>query len=97
MSAHTPGPWSIEDNSICNEEFDICIAVIEDDGGYEATPVAQDANAFLIAAAPDLLAACKAVSKGVGKFSTNDLTRLQFREVWKLCTAAIEKSEGRSE
>jgi hypothetical protein len=57
MSAHTPGPWKIEDGRVIQgRAFDqsyrnICDLV------RGQTPESADANARLIAAAPDLLAA----------------------------------------
>lgn len=50
---HTPGEWTVSGKCIVNG--DICIAIIEDDGGYEAPIEQQEANAILIAAAPKLL------------------------------------------
>jgi hypothetical protein len=59
---HTPGPWKYDGaqgaGSIVTDTQ--CIAVIEDDGGYEAPLEEREANAHLLAAAPALLAACKA-------------------------------------
>lgn len=54
----TPGKWQISGKSIV--AGDICIAVIEDDGGYEAPTEQQDANARLIAAAPAMFGALEA-------------------------------------
>lgn len=74
-TAHTPGPWSVSDNPrddqtrrfIWNDEFGpehpdnpqndtaYCIATINPRGKLETL----EANAHLIAAAPDLLAAAK--------------------------------------
>ena len=51
---HTPGPWQVSGSSIVAGE--ICIAAIEDDGGYEAPYDEREANAALIARAPELLA-----------------------------------------
>lgn len=47
MSAHTPGPWVVEGLSICGGVDGMtCIATLEDDGGYEATTLAEiEANA----------------------------------------------------
>ena len=56
---HTPGPWKVAGNSIVTENDTHCIAVIEDDGGYEAPHDQRDANAQLISAAPELLEACE--------------------------------------
>lgn len=58
--AHTPGPWAVDEiRSVqaitwCGE---VCIA----DVGGNADEEEQLANARLIAAAPDLLAACEAM------------------------------------
>lgn len=43
---HTPTPWTLSGESIIKD--DICIAVIETDGGYEAPGDEQEANAELI-------------------------------------------------
>jgi len=60
---HTPGPWTyIEGDYVRKESNDgtICL-VCEDDGHVDskcAEQLPKDANAHLIAAAPDLLEAC---------------------------------------
>jgi hypothetical protein len=51
---HTPEPWEIADTSII--AGDICIAVIEDDGGYEAPYEERQANAARIVACVNALA-----------------------------------------
>ena len=51
-ATHTPGPWRVEGGSIVTT--DVCSAVIEDDGGYEAPIEQRRANAALIARAPAL-------------------------------------------
>jgi hypothetical protein len=60
---HTPGPWyrSINGGTIRQESSDLVVAMI-DDGGHvserDLIPTGQcEANAHLIAAAPDLLEA----------------------------------------
>lgn len=57
MSNHTPGPWEFDGSCIITDEF--CIAVIEDDGGYEAPSEQRAPNGRLIAAAPELFEALK--------------------------------------
>lgn len=54
MSAHTPGPWHVEDGYyVATEEWEICwMGAIE--GGM--TSEEMTANSRLIAAAPDLYA-----------------------------------------
>ena len=46
--AHTKTPWRLEGTSIVNDE--VCIAVIEDDGGYEA-PERDENGPFIVKAA----------------------------------------------
>lgn len=76
---HTPGPWRIEADRQHGEHFDtILIRTAEwDESGHERNfTVARitgcenaQANARLIAAAPDLLEALKEIAKGEGEFS----------------------------
>ena len=61
---HTPGPWYMDGYDLGHYEFAVYggernayIARLEDDGGDTAEQV--EANARLIAAAPDLLAALR--------------------------------------
>lgn len=92
---HTPGPWEIEGQfddelgvEIVNrgEERYIC----------EVAPFTEEwtdeeiANAHLIAAAPDLLEACKAAKK----YLEPDLVEPGRTVFWAL-VAAITKAEGR--
>lgn len=60
----TPGPWRLSDGSIVTDH--LCIAVIEDDGGYEAPEMERKANGNLIAAAPELYEACRTASERCG-------------------------------
>lgn len=57
MSNHTPGPWEFDGSCVITDEF--CIAVIEDDGGYEAPSEQRAPNGRLIAASPELFEALK--------------------------------------
>lgn len=55
-SKHTPGPWQTSgDYSVCSESGLHITGVL----GYGALPETNRANARLIAAAPELLAACQ--------------------------------------
>lgn len=63
MSGHTPGPWVIDGDQIITAEagIPICVLHMEDEvewGGPDLIAEVE-ANARLIAAAPDLLAALK--------------------------------------
>ena len=58
---HTPGPWIIRDQDIIGHEMN----------GYICTWSGRPADAKLIAAAPDLLAACKAVDNDLWSYIRN--------------------------
>lgn len=61
----TQGEWFVSDTSIvCGE--DTCIAVIEDDGGYQAPPEERKANADLIANAPNDITRLLAMVRAMG-------------------------------
>lgn len=67
MTKHTPGPWVASDwgyivaDDPTGRHEDIYIAEVcrEDDEGRIVPPIEQQANARLIAAAPDLLNMCE--------------------------------------
>lgn len=87
MSAYTPGPWESLDGGEIGEIF------VDSDEGPVADLVKPErggskrveANARLIAAAPDLLAALKGFVQPAGQYS-GDLEAAAI--------AAIEKAEG---
>lgn len=81
MSQHTPGPWTFDDDYyvVAGEENDIICELWSQD---------KDANARLIAAAPEMYEALKAINKA---FPWNEqMTRPVFDKVH----AAIAKAEG---
>lgn len=86
MSKHTPGPWCF--GSVIQTQDHVGIAQIIDN---EEWPNGQvEANARLIAAAPEMLAALKATDEL--------LARLNYRErspARKPILGAIAKAEGR--
>ncbi len=75
----------------CGEEYSTGDAANVD----PQDPLQSDANARLIAAAPNLLAACKAASEGtyVDIADADDLTEVD-QECWGMLNAAIAKAEG---
>jgi hypothetical protein len=96
MSAHTPGPWFVVEDENCGR----WIFPNKDgrgfaqDGSYLAicAEVIGGANARLIAAAPDLLAALKAAIEDAG-WAYASFCRC---EVCEQVRAAIAKAEGRT-
>ncbi|MDX0276744.1 hypothetical protein [Sinorhizobium meliloti] len=79
MSKHTPGPWTVEPPSDQTPHIWITaptssgVAKIEtcnyDDGQGERLTDEDFANALVIAAAPDLLAALKSAAAAIGDWS----------------------------
>ena len=86
MSGHTPGPWRICLGLICADtpKGQAELASVYKESEYVA-PLPHIANARLMAAAPDLLAACKASLEQMG------LTKGHAA----VLDAAIAKAEGR--
>ena len=82
MSKHTPGPWKLNGGIWAGADH-ICGWPLRSDVGHEAA----EANGRLIAAAPDLLEAAKAIVAGgyVMDFDSPEWTTLE---------AAIAKAEG---
>lgn len=96
MSAHTPGPWRayLGTDSIWVEGLDpnasvICDIVIRGNPATDAPADEDYSNANLIAAAPDLLEALRALVNHPGPCSKSHKGCARGR-------AAIEKAEGRS-
>jgi hypothetical protein len=104
---HTPGPWVAAANKVYGP-FQVRVAHCGRDSGLQTTPQEDDANARLIAAAPDLLevalldqevsnlldelASCKDGMLRVGIENRLDVVRDQKAVVRR---AAIAKAEGR--
>ena len=104
-TAHTPGPWLTDRNSVhagqiatvhhClgNDWVEIWTDKWTEEGALDEA--AQEANARLIAAAPELLAALQAVLHDI-----NDLDMFESNEPgrdegpWLLATKAIAKATG---
>lgn len=60
MSAHTPGPWRVYPAGSSVPHYDVCPRVVADKpSGRCAHEDPSDADAALIAAAPDLLQAAQ--------------------------------------
>ena len=90
MNKHTPGPWThegqgditgIEDNGFGRGPVDVCSVYLRTVEGR------HEANARLIAAAPDLLEALSEIINDGGKFVMTNETHRKAR-------AAIAKARG---
>ncbi len=100
MPKHTPGPWEVRHGVGINPRYPWRVAT----GGYcVCTDVAhtgggasqQEANARLIAAAPDLLNVAQMLIEAEREASTDDTFRLKVSIVCEFARAAIAKAEGR--
>lgn len=100
MNGHTPGPWDIQPATLgfrtpCADDAKdqmivaglMCVGVIWD-GVFEKVKAEQEANARLIAAAPDLLAICEKILDEDDKDSFVD------RELWEELQATVAKAKG---
>lgn len=85
---HTPRPWKVKNNSGKNFEYMIC------NPDYSKWPIAcevEKANAKLIAAAPDLLEACKKLLKNGYDWDMNENTF----DAQQSAIEAINKAEAK--
>lgn len=92
MSGHTPGPWTIQpepNGDGSGQEWDEY--AVYSTGRSICSGILTIADAHVVAAGPDLLAALKGLTD-VG----NDVTGESFDERVKRALTAIAKAEGRS-
>lgn len=101
---HTPGPWVLNDSEVVSEwgfsDQDLFHPIKAEGcgvvGWVDGTPIDDEerqANAWLIAAAPDLLAALKDILK----YEDDVLPEgSRGREIYDAAYAAITKAEGLS-
>lgn len=100
MSKHTPGPWHLG-----FEEFDDwnhAITIVDDydtphdvfRGESGVSSEEAYANARLISAAPDLLAACKAIVACIEQVNDDHPTGLYLGSEYQQAVMAIAKAEG---
>lgn len=92
MSAHTPGPWHVNENGrrvrVYSKGGSRIIAEI-------ISPEGLEANARLIAAAPDMLTALHAICTAM-KFHPSQGLEEALESAYNQCSDAVEKAEGRS-
>ncbi len=65
MAKHTPGPWRAEEREVVTYLGHPIAEVLDTAEGLEGSDAEADANARLIAAAPDLVAALEMILAGV--------------------------------
>lgn len=100
MSTFTPGPWTHDSNTtdLITADSDgepVCeIARREWTGGTDdALSEEEAANAALIAAAPDLLEACRQCFE---RLTDNDMIALGSHPLTQILAHAIAQAEGRA-
>lgn len=94
-AAHTPGPWSVMPERLVTSKLHPIHCT---ENGIDAGPVAfaTAQNAALIGAAPDMLAALKALSQIVVPDEDMDADdRAEFATAFDLACSVIAKAEGR--
>lgn len=93
MNKYTNGPWETAVNS--SNEWDVCLP----DGGDMVADLAkcdnQEANARLIASAPDLLEACKELLTYIE--ADNELKVYMYPQSIDYARQTIAKAEGASD
>src|SRR5689334_12819106 len=94
MSGHTKGEWRLNGNGvhITHGNVGTCVACAYDPEHPSQLTEECRANARLIAAAPDLLAACEAASNYLDE--PGPFTSMSAMDVLDLCRAAIAKATG---
>ena len=93
---HTPGPWKYAPH-LCSDGYRVFVPHEADNDQHDAiadletwqTPEQTEANARLIAAAPDLLQAVKLLQVRVFMAEGSE------NEEYRMATAAIQKAEGK--
>lgn len=89
MSNHTPGPWTISEgqSDIGIVIVRTLVAMVTNDEDWPISLEEQQANACLIAAAPDLLAALERIA------NTNSTNAAELK-VWANAAIAAAKGEA---
>lgn len=92
---HSPGPWFVDRESphsaICIKPYPGCIVC-----DVRGTDAEAEANARLLAAAPELLAACERICGLIGR-DKNDSETIdldQYEKAESACRSAIAKANG---
>lgn len=91
---HTEGPWSLIniEGKLCPASGRMSILTVVYEDGRDFAAVYNDADAHLIAAAPDLLEALKALELQALQSNVNSTSNEWGREALDLARAAIAKA-----
>lgn len=103
QTKHTPGPWLIADESktfvyaLGKEGTNVFSCNVESAGTERASKREKEANARLIASAPELLEALKSVIEEIDMSDSNGYVDcLIHQDEYKKITNIIAKAEGRA-
>lgn len=97
---HSPGPWEVDERftkeSGRHAQYRIfaanLVCTLEVPIGFYRSPAESEANARLIAAAPELLAALQALYTAEEEYG--DPTNAAINEAWLKARAAIARATG---
>lgn len=93
---HTPGPWYIEGTSVFTKQNAFYVAETgHPNRSYVKGPAECEANARLIAAAPELLEVLEMLEKIKDEKLSTDSAML-FGPIWSMAERAIAKARGES-
>lgn len=102
MSDHTPGPWSADYgdfSAYCETGAEVCKATKGNhDDGTSIPEDEMEANLRLVAAAPELLAACRMLRACLAdwcEIAEDDDQRDDDHQAMRDAQAAIAKAEGK--
>ncbi len=105
--APTPGPWRLE-FTLPTPDYKYPYMTLKSgdegfaDNGFNLTGICSEANARLLTAAPELLAACKAIDADWTREwerGPNELLSIlhpDTKAIWRAIRAAIARAEGRA-
>lgn len=96
MSKHTPGPWRVVGTTVQAGEYRAqSHAIIADCSDFNLDKKEREANAHLIAAAPEMLEALKDIVSTLFQECQPDRGDL-FSKIDDIARPAIAKAEGKS-
>ena len=89
MSEHTPGPWSVKRGWVTPDYILDAAGTVLAELTY-----CDDADAHLMAAAPDLLTACEMLARVVGKYDLDKLHN-DAEKALEMAWSAVAKARGK--